>query len=146
MGWLFLCGCCWSERKIRKTVDRFCNWYYTETYYNFDNEFGITGQTGTNWDTEMVSIWSLIPVSAWYSVYNIVLKIHVSVVRFREAPPLQTLIEHTFDGCFKITLEHLLFYQNRPEYPRIGPNPRTYAYRFNNYSKMEGGYHRQTGG
>ena len=27
-------------------------------------QIGITGQTGTNWDTEMVFIWSLIPVSA----------------------------------------------------------------------------------
>ena len=28
------------------------------------SQIGIMGQTGTNWDTEMVSIWSLIPVSA----------------------------------------------------------------------------------
>ena len=25
----------------------FCNGNYTEMYYNFDNEIGITGQTGT---------------------------------------------------------------------------------------------------
>ena len=49
------------------------------------SQIGITGlrgvpveQTGTNWDTEMVSIWSLIPVSAWWIRLDIAVKTDVS--------------------------------------------------------------------
>ena len=49
----------WSEINFNFAIEDYKGKISVQTY-----QIGITGQTGTNWDTEMVSIWSLIPVSA----------------------------------------------------------------------------------